>query len=147
MLNLWLKITAHVFLNECAVMMIPILFGNVTVRIILQPAFILHRRPFRETSLLLQVLTRTMVGFPLLARGVRTERSRLRPILQPFSSLLLSFQGRGDLMTLQTAEPSGLPVFLQGERLASGFYLNELLIRFLPESNPHPGLFSAMGKC
>ncbi len=116
------------------------------LRITLQPAYILHRRPFRETSLLLQVLTADYGRIALVARGVRTERSKLRAVLQPFSPLVLSFQGRGDLMTLQSAESNGLPLFLQGERLASGFYLNELLVRFLPESDASPTLFAAYSR-
>ncbi|HSW69916.1 MAG TPA: DNA repair protein RecO [Gammaproteobacteria bacterium] len=112
------------------------------MRISLQPAFILHHRPYRETSLLLDILTRDHGRISLIARGVRKNRSKLRPLLQPFSPLLLSWQGKTELMTLQTAESQGIPISLCGECLLSGFYLNELLMRLLQKQDPHPQLYT-----
>lgn len=112
------------------------------MRISLQPVFILHHRPYRETSLLLDVFTQDHGRISLIARGIRTSRSTLRPLLQPFQPLLVSWQGKTELMTLQTAEPNGVPIHLQAECLLSGFYLNELLIRLVQKHDPQPQLYT-----
>lgn len=112
------------------------------MRITLHPAFILHHRPYRESSLLLDVLTQDHGRISLIAKGVRKNRSPLRALLQPFFPLLLSWQGKSELMTLSQAEPQGAPIQLQAECLLSGFYLNELLIRLLQKHDPHPELYT-----
>lgn len=113
------------------------------MRIDLQPAFVLHARPFRETSLLLDLFTREYGRLPLVARGARSVRSRKLALLQPFSRLLVSCQGRGELLTLTAAESAGPPHFLTGDAMTGGFYFNELLVRFLQREDPHPILFDA----
>lgn len=112
------------------------------MRISLQPAFILHHRAYRETSLLLDVLTQDYGRISLIARGVRKNRSRTKPLLQPFRPLLISWHGKTELMSLQIVEPQGIPIPLQGECLLSGFYLNELLMRLLQKHDPHPQLYT-----
>lgn len=107
----------------------------------LQPAFVLHSRPYRDTSLLLEVFSREQGRVGLVARGARAPRSRIRGLLQPFQPLLLSWQARGDLGTLRAAEADGAAVALRGNGLFSGFYLNELLVRLLHRNDPHPDLF------
>ena len=113
-----------------------------TMRINLQPAFILHPRPYRETSLLLDLLTESHGRISLVARGVRTARSKLRSLLQPFVPLLISWQGQSELMLLNSAENQGAAFELRGDRLFSGFYLNELLVRVLQKHDPHPPLYT-----
>jgi len=112
------------------------------MRILLQPAFILHQRPYRETSLLLDLLTQDYGRISLIARGVRKPRSSLRGLLQPFNPLLVSFQGKSELMTLLTAEANGPPQKLVGTCLLAGFYLNEVLTRVLQKQDPHPELYT-----
>lgn len=109
----------------------------------LQPAFILHRRPFRETSLLLDVFTREYGCVSLIAKGVKSARSKWRGVLEPFSPLFITYRGKTELMNLQIAESAGFPVFLQKNNLTVGFYLNELLIKLLQKQDPHPILFDA----
>jgi len=112
------------------------------MRITLQPAYILHHRLYHETSLLLDVFTQDVGRVSLIARGVRSGRSKLRPILQPFQPLVVSFQGKTELQTLTVAEAVGPPLQFPGKLLLSGFYLNELLIRLLQKHDPHPGLYT-----
>lgn len=112
------------------------------MRISLQPAFVLHHRAYRETSLLIDLFTEEHGRIAAIARGVRTQRSPLRSLLQPFTPLLVSWQGKSDLMMLTSAEPRGAPLCLQGDCLLSGFYLNELLVRVLQKNDPHPQLFA-----
>lgn len=117
------------------------------LRVELEPGFILHHRPFRDTSLLLEVLSQAHGRVGLVARGARGSRSRLRPVLQPFRPLLLSWQLRGELGTLTGAEAAGsaqpLPA---GEALLALYYVNELLLRLTARLDPHPGLFDAYGE-
>lgn len=112
-------------------------------RVALEPAYVLSRRPYRDTSLLLEVFTRDHGRIGLVARGARGPKSRQRGLLQGFTPLLIGWQMKGELGTLQAAEAAGLPVTLDGERIFHGWYLNELLIRLLPRQDPHPGLFDA----
>lgn len=119
------------------------MIGETLVIVSLQPAFILHRRPFRETSLLLDVFTREYGRVSLIAKGVKSARSKWRGVLEPFSPLLITYRGKTELMHLQLAEPTGIPVFLKKNNLTIGFYLNELLIKLLQKQDPHPILFDA----
>lgn len=109
------------------------------MRVALEPAFLLHRRPYRNTSLLLEAFTREHGRVGLVARGA--QRSRLRSLLQPFAPLLLSWSGRGELATLSGAEEAGPHLPPPPGRLLSAWYINELLLRLLARSDPHPGLF------
>lgn len=109
----------------------------------LEPAFVVHRRPYRETSALLETFTREHGRVALVARGARRPRSSLRAALQPFVPVLIGWSARGELGTLRHVEtPVSVPV-LDGRALLSGLYLNELLMRLLHRNDPHPELFDA----
>lgn len=112
------------------------------MRVSLQPAFILHHRAYRETSLILDLLTEMHGRISVIARGVRTQRSKLRSLLQPFSPLLVSWQGHTELMLLNSVESHRAAFQLRGDCLFSGFYLNELLMRLLQKHDPHPQLYT-----
>ena len=112
-------------------------------KIQLTPGYLLHQRPYRESSALLEVFTETHGRVGLVARGVRSARSKQRGELQPFRALRLSWQARGELGTLTGVEADGAISSLHGQALYSGFYLNELLIRLLARHDPHPLLFAA----
>ena len=109
----------------------------------LEPGFILHQRPYRDTSALLEVFTRDHGRVGLVARGARGPRAQHRGLLQPFQPLLLSWGGRGELGSLQQVEANGVLQRLPGAVMYSGFYLNELLMRLLQRHDPHPELFEA----
>ena len=113
------------------------------MRVLLQPAFILHRRPYLNTSLLLETFSREQGRLGLVARGASAPRSRLKGLLQPFTPLLLSWTGAGELATLTGAEEAGRPVPLPPNRVLAGLYVNELLVRLLPRQDAQPGLFAA----
>ncbi|MDX1604937.1 MAG: DNA repair protein RecO [Candidatus Competibacterales bacterium] len=109
----------------------------------LVPAYLLHRRPYRESSWLLEAFSRDHGRVGLIARGVGRPGSPRRGLLQPFLPLLLSWSGRGELATLTAIESESRPRALSPARLLSGLYLNELLLRLLVRQDPHPGLFEA----
>lgn len=107
----------------------------------LQPAYVLHGRPFRESSQLLEVLTRDYGRIGMVARGARGAKSRYRSILQPFRPLLVSWSRRGDLATLTGADQVAAPPALAGEALYCGLYVNELILRLLLRNDPHAEVF------
>ncbi|MCB1823121.1 MAG: DNA repair protein RecO [Candidatus Competibacteraceae bacterium] len=113
------------------------------MRVLLQPAFILHRRPYRDTSLLLDAFSHDHGRLGLVARGAASARSRLKSVLQPFVPLLLSWSGTGDLAALTAAEETGRPAPLPPGQVLAGLYVNELLVRLLPRWDSLPGLFAA----
>jgi DNA repair protein RecO (recombination protein O) len=117
------------------------------MRVSLQPAWILHGCPYRDSSFLLEALTAEYGRISLVGRGAR-RRSRGGSggaLLQPFLPLLLSFAGRGELQNLTAVEAAGAAVSLRGDRLFSGLYVNELLVRLLHRHDAHPALFAAYG--
>jgi DNA repair protein RecO (recombination protein O) len=107
----------------------------------LQPAFILHTRPYRDTSLLVDWLTHHHGRVRSVARSARGPKSRFRGALQPFVPFLIGWSGKTELVSLQQAEIAGMPYILQNTALLCGFYLNELLARLLPTDDPHPRLY------
>ena len=106
-----------------------------------ESAFVLHSYPFRETSLILDVFSRSHGRLAIVARGARRPRSSLRGLLMNFQPLLLSWFGKGEVRTLHSAEWQGGQPYLQGTALMCGFYLNELLLNLLARDDPHQQLF------
>lgn len=109
-----------------------------------EPAFVLHSRPYRETSALIDFFSRHYGRFRVVAKGVRgnnTGGKKNNRSLSPYTPLLITWAGKSDLKTLKQVETSGTPLLLQGDRLYCGFYLNELLLRLLPEHDSHTELF------
>jgi DNA repair protein RecO (recombination protein O) len=110
-------------------------------RIALTPGYLLHHHPWRDTSRILEVLTREHGRVTLFARGVRGPGAKLAPVLQPFQLLLLSFSGRGEAAQLTGAERAAPAVALPQACLLAGFYLNELLLKLTTRHDPLPELF------
>ncbi|HET7778601.1 MAG TPA: DNA repair protein RecO [Rudaea sp.] len=112
------------------------------MRIEQQQAWILHGRPYRETSLLLECFTREHGRIGLVARGVRKERSRVpRALLQPLTPVSVGWSGGGELATLTAVDARAEPVTLIGEGLLCGLYLNELVLRMTMRMDPQAELF------
>jgi DNA repair protein RecO (recombination protein O) len=112
-------------------------------RVSLEPAFLLHHYPWRETSRILELFTRTHGRVSVFSRASRRASSSLASALQPFSEILVSWSGRGEAGQLTGAERVRPPAPLSGDRLMSGFYANELLLKLLQRHDPHPVLFDA----
>ncbi|MCB1668669.1 MAG: DNA repair protein RecO [Porticoccaceae bacterium] len=112
------------------------------MRVECEEAFVLHSRPYRETSRLVDIFTRHYGRFRVVARGSRGGSARKRSLnLMPFTLLQLSWSGQSELKNLMAAESVAATPFFRGKTLYSGFYLNELMIRLLAEHDPHEGLF------
>ncbi|WP_118180704.1 DNA repair protein RecO [Paraburkholderia phosphatilytica] len=110
-------------------------------RVAEQPAFVLHSYPYRETSLVIDVLSRDHGRLALVAKGAKRPHSALRGVLQTFQPLSLSWTGKGEVRTLTGAEWVGGMLPLAGDALLCGFYVNELLVKFCAREDPHPQLF------
>lgn len=117
-------------------------------RIHLQPCWILHRRDFRDSSQIIEVLSRDHGRVGLVARGVKRPKSRLRGVLQPFAPVFVSWVAGRELATMSGAEPgAGAPLRLTDTRLMSGFYINELVLRLTHRFDPQPDVFERYGHC
>ena len=106
-----------------------------------EPAYVLHRHDWSESSLILEVFTRNHGRVALVAKGAKRPSSSLRPILLPLQPLHVAFGGDAEIRTLRSAEWMGGHVMPGGEALLSGYYLNELVLSLLARDDPHPALF------
>lgn len=113
----------------------------------LQPAFILQQRKYRETSLIIDTLTRDYGRVSLLAKGVRKAKSKTAGMLQPFIPLTVSYFGGMELKMLTDVEMIQPFSEIKGFELYCGFYINELIGCFLHKYDPHPEVFDYYGDC
>ncbi|MBC7957009.1 MAG: DNA repair protein RecO [Cytophagales bacterium] len=114
-------------------------------------AFVLHRYDWSESSLILDLFTREQGRLAVIAKGAKRPYSQLRPVLLPFQRIQVALgrapktdstgEPTSEVQTLRAAEWAGGAAMLTGAALFSGFYLNELLMKLLARSDPHPGLF------
>lgn len=113
-------------------------------RIALQPAYVLHHRPYRDTSRILELFTRDQGRVTVFARGARGGTGKgasLMSMLQPFNRLLVSWTAAAEAGTLSAAEFDGPYTILPADRLMSGCYLNELLLNLFARHDPHADVF------
>jgi DNA repair protein RecO (recombination protein O) len=110
-------------------------------RVELTPGYVLHHRPWRDSSRILEVLSREHGRLTLFARAVRGPAARLAPVLQPFSPLLLSWSGRGEAPQLTHAERADSCAPLPPASVMAAFYVNELLLKLTTRHDPQPALF------
>lgn len=115
----------------------------MTTKIDLQPAYVLHTQPFQNTSLLVDFFCLDHGRMRAVAKGARRPKSRTRALLQPFQPLLVTLAGRSELKSLIAVEGSVSAFTLQGTRLFSGLYLNELLVRLMLFNEEHTQLYQA----
>lgn len=115
------------------------------MRISQEPAYILHIRPFKDSSVIIDCLSHQHGLVSLIAKGAKKPRSRLVGKIQPFILLLLSWVGRNELKTMTEVETQNLAPLLSGHKILLGFYINELILRLLQKMDPHPNLFIDYG--
>ena len=102
-----------------------------------QSAFVLHSRPYRESSALVDFFTPE----GRLRAVLRGARGKAGTLARPFVPLEVEFRGRGELKNVGRLESVSQAYWLDGNALFSGMYLNELLIRLLPAEDAHPTMF------
>jgi DNA repair protein RecO (recombination protein O) len=108
-----------------------------------EPAFVLHRYDWSESSLILEVFTRHHGRIALVAKGAKRPSSQFRPILLPLQPLHIAFSGDAEVGTLKGAEWMGGLTMPGGDALLSGYYVNELILKLLARDDPHEQLFDA----
>jgi DNA repair protein RecO (recombination protein O) len=113
----------------------------------LASAYVLHQYAYRDTSRIVEVMTRDHGRLTLFARGANGPKSTLRGVLRPFQRMLVSWSGKGEACQLVSAEIEGPLTNLAPERLMSGFYLNELLLKLTERCDPHPEIFLSYARC
>ena len=114
------------------------------MRYIAEPAFVLHARPWRETSLLVEVLSADHGRIGLVARGVSGPKKHvLRAALQPLQSIRFDAVQKGELAQLSAAEAVDAAPLLQGDAALAAFYISELCLRLAPRHVPQPELHAA----
>ena len=116
-------------------------------RVWLAPAYVLHQYAYRDTSRIVEVFTSQYGRITLFARGANGPKSSLRGMLRPFQRLLVSWSGRTEACSLVTAEVDGDITGMGKERLMSGFYLNELLLKLTHRWDAHPEIFYSYATC
>lgn len=111
------------------------------LRVYQQPGFVLHSYPYKETSLIVDVLSRDYGRISLVAKGAKRPHSKLRSVLQTFQPLSLAWSGKSEIKILTSAEWVGGMLPLEKSALLCGFYLNELLVKFLMRDEVSTVLF------
>ena len=113
-----------------------------------QPSWVLARRPFRDSSLLVELLTANTGRTSVVVKGAHRKQrgGSSSNLLQPFSPILVGLGGTSELKYLASIESAGVSIALPGELFFSGLYMNELLVKLVPKSDPMPRLFSCYGK-
>lgn len=114
--------------------------------VLLEPGFVLHHRPFRNSSLVVDCLTAHYGRVGLVAQGARRAGGR-RALIQPFLPLRLSWVRRGELGRLIQVEAASPGTELSGQGLLAGFYVNELLLRLVARGDRNDEVFSCYSSC
>jgi DNA repair protein RecO (recombination protein O) len=110
-----------------------------------QPAYVLHSRPWRESSVIADLFTLNQGRVSVIVHGARKAQGKQpakRALVQPFTPLMVSFTGSGELRTSIQFDGVGAPLAIVGNSLYSGLYINELLLKLLASDDPHPNLFA-----
>jgi DNA repair protein RecO (recombination protein O) len=101
-------------------------------------AFVLHCRPYQDSSLLVDLLTAELGLVRVVAKGARNKSKKNALRCDPYTKLQVSLSGRSTLKTLCGCEVLASTYRLQGERLFAAIYVNELILRVLHEGDPLP---------
>lgn len=115
--------------------------------VLLESAWILHHRRYRNTSLIIDCLTGDFGRQTLVARGARRPGARQSPLLQSFQPLRLSWVRRSEMGSLTDVESAAPALGLSGDGLYAGFYVNELMLRLVPRGDPNESIMSCYSKC
>lgn len=111
-----------------------------------EPVFVLHRRAWRDTSLIIELLSAGHGRIAGIARGARNAKSAFFGLTEPFRRLEASWTRRGEMVTLTGLEPSEWAGRLTGRAMWCGFYANELVLRLTPRDDPDPAIFAAYSR-
>ncbi|HJL80003.1 MAG: DNA repair protein RecO [Gammaproteobacteria bacterium] len=107
-----------------------------------EPVFIIHQRPYSETSQILNLFSKNYGRVDVIAKGSKRPKSKFRSFIQPFMPLSASWSGRSQLKTLRNIEAvEHHQSLVHSDHFLSALYMNELILHFLSNADPYPGLF------
>ena len=114
----------------------------------LQKAYVIHSRPYKETSLIVTFLTEKKGKISAVAKGAKRKNSRLSGNLEPFQCLNIDYRGKSDLKSLVLAEPIEVfEDFFGSANLYSAFYVNELINYLVAQADESMEIFDIYKKC
>ena len=106
-------------------------------------AYVLHRRPYRETSYIVDFFTLEEGRVSAVAKGVKNSKSDKKSLLQPFQHLRLQLSGKSELKNLRHVESVSPSINLVGTALFCAMYVNELTNRVMPARLASDGVHNA----
>lgn len=115
--------------------------------VLLETGYVLHQRPYRNTSLIVDCLTLNHGRVGLVAQAARRPGGGMNSLLQPFRRIRLSWVRRGELGRLTGVEPDAEPHSIEGDALMAAYYLNELLLRLVPSGDQNDRILSCYSSC
>ena len=105
--------------------------------------FLLHQRAHGETSLIVDMFTRTNGKISLIAKGAKKPKSKFFGYLSPFTKLKITYTGRSELKTLTNIDRDFSKSTNSFSKTSySLLYINELLIKLLPKDASQEDLFN-----
>ncbi len=109
------------------------------------PIIVLHTRPYRETSLIIEGFSAEHGRIPLIAKGARSQsKNQLRSSLQMSAVIEGSISGRGELRHLTNVEQLKAPHIFIGEAFAMAAYVSELTLKLTQPWDPLPEFYSVI---
>ncbi len=112
----------------------------------LQPAYVLHSRNYRETSLLVDFFCANHGRVSAVAKRVRGSKNKLS-LFRPFQPVQINWTGRTDLKSLSHIEITQSFQNFPSLNVYCGYYLNELLLKLIGSGDAYIELFSVYMEC
>lgn len=105
--------------------------------------YVLHQRPYRESSVIAEFFSREEGRFPILLSGTGRTRSRKarHRVIQPFDYLAMKTSPKGEIRRAEFADQLHGSVQVTGHRTFFGLYINELVYRLSTRFDVQPSLF------
>ncbi len=100
--------------------------------------YLIHYRKYREKSHIVHIFSQQYGRIDGIMRHSPPPQYQL---------LGLCATGKGELKNFNQIEMLNQPIFMQGEAFFAGFYVNELLLRLLPNEEAMPALYQQYQQC
>ena len=107
------------------------------------PCYILHRRDYRESSLILEILSREHGRVSLIAKGAKRNKKQQGISYSLYQEYLMSWVSKSELGTLIDVELATIMTSMSPKQMMTGFYINEIILRLLHKHESHPELFDS----
>ncbi len=109
-------------------------------------AFLLHQRPYGNSSVMAEMFTLDNGRISVIAKGAKKPKSKFFGVLSPFSKLRITYRGKSELKTLTNVDKEDIFSDSFSKLSYTLLYINELLIKILPQGAPQKELFNLYDK-